>query len=310
MTTPILPQRPAAPAARAFPVDRGARRGYLLVLAAALCWATSGTFVRLIVERYGVAAWTLAFWRDCLTFSVYLAASLVAGAGRLRVAPRDLLPLAAMGGVSIGIFHVIWVMAVTMIPVAVATVLNYTAPAFVVLFAWALWGERPSRRQTAALALAFLGCLLVTGAYNLADEQLNWPGILVGLSTGLTYGLFTILGKNVLRRYSSGTVLTYAFGFATLTLLLLNPRAGLAMLAEPWQAWAWLAALVLISTVSGFALYARGLKALSASSASITATIEPVLAAGVAFALLGQVIGVVQMLGGLLVIAAVILLAL
>jgi drug/metabolite transporter (DMT)-like permease len=103
--------------------------------------------------------------------------------------------------------------------------------------------------------------------------------------------------------------LTYAFGFATLTLALLRPGAALEMLARPLNAWLWVVALVLISTVTGFGFYAAGLKYLSASSASITATLEPVIAAGLAFALLGEVIGPVQMLGGGLVIAAVVLLA-
>jgi DME family drug/metabolite transporter len=278
-------------------------------LTATVCWATSGTLIKIILQRYGLSPWALAFWRDLLTFGVFLLMTARLGAARLRVSRRDLPALAALGAISIGIFHVLWAVAVFMIPVAVATVLNYTAPAFVVLFAWALWRERPGQRQVAALALAFAGCVLVTGAYNLTDAGLNWPGLLVGLSTGLTYALFTILGKPVLRRYDSWTVLTYAFGFATLTLLLLQPGAALEMFARPLAAWLWIVALVLISTVTGFGFYTAGLKYLSAGSASITATLEPVIAAGLAFALLGEVIGPVQMLGGGLVIGAVVLLA-
>ena len=227
----------------------------------------------------------------------------------MRIARRDLLPLAVLGAISIGVFHVLWNYAVVMVPVAVATVQNYTAPVFVVLFAWVLWHERPNRRQTPSLMLAFLGCLLVTGAYNVANAQLTWRGLLVGLGTGATYGLFTIIGKDVLKRYDSWTVLTYAFGFAALTLFILQPGAAASMFAMPTGAWLWVITLVLASTVTGFGLYARGLKYLSASAASITATLEPVIATGFAFALLGQVIEPVQMLGGALVIAAVILLA-
>jgi drug/metabolite transporter (DMT)-like permease len=82
------------------------------------------------------------------------------------------------------------------------------------------------------------------------------------------------------------------------------------MLGQPAGAWLWLAVLVLFSTVGGFSLYAAGLKALPASSASITATLEPVMAALLALALLGEVIGPLQMLGGALVVGAVILLSL
>jgi drug/metabolite transporter (DMT)-like permease len=281
----------------------------LLVLAATLCWSTSGTFIKIILSNYGLSAWTLAFWRDLFTFTLLLVITVLVTRTSLRVARRDLFPLAAMGALSIGIFHVLWAQAVVMIPVAVATVLNYTAPFFVVLFAWILWRERPTRRQTLALVLAFAGCLLVTGVYNVTDARLNWLGLLVGLSTGATYGSFTIFGKNALKRYAPWTVLTYAFGFATLTLLILQPTAMLPMFGMPLTAWVWIAGLALVSTVTGFGLYTSGLKYLSASSASITATLEPVLATGFAFALLGEMIGVIQMLGGALVIGAVILLA-
>ncbi len=279
------------------------------MLAATICWATSGTFIKIIRNDYDLSAWALAFWRDLLTFAVFLAITAVLGLAKLQVTRRDLIPLAAMGAISIGIFHVLWNNAVTMIPVAVATVLNYTAPVFVVLFAWLLWRERPDRRQTAAVIVAFVGCVLVTGAYNVADMNLNWLGLLVGLSTGLTYGMFTIFGKNALRRYDSWTVLTYAFGFATATLLVMQPRAMLEMFAKPLSAWLWVIALVVVSTVTGFGLYTSGLKYLSASLASIAATLEPVIATGFAFALLGEVIEPVQMVGGILVIISVMILA-
>jgi len=67
--------------------------------------------------------------------------------------------------------------------------------------------------------------------------------------------------------------------------------------------------LVLVSTVTGFGLYTSGLKYLSASSASITATMEPVIATGFAFVVLGEVIEPVQMAGGVLVILSVLILA-
>lgn len=309
MTT--LVPREAQPQATplALPSSRDARKGYLLVIAATLCWSTSGTFIRVILANYAFTAWTLAFWRDLFTFSCFLILALATGPRRLQVARRDMISFAAMGAISIGIFHVSWAQAVLMVPVAVATVLNYTAPFFVVLFAWVLWHERPNRVQTAALVLAFVGCLLVTGAYDLGNVELNWLGLLIALSTGLTYGTFTIFGKNALKRYVPFTVMTYAFGFGALTVLLLAPGAIVQSLNLPLSAWTSMAALAIISTVSGFSLYSNGLKYLSAASASITATFEPVVAASLAFVVLGEVIGIIQMIGGLLVVGAVMLLA-
>ncbi len=293
---------------------RPARRGYLLVLIATLFWSTSGTFIHLITQRYGLTAWTMAFWRDSLSFIALAAICLAARKRPLWVARGDWPRLAALGALCIGIFHVLWARAVMMIPVAIATVLNYTAPFFVVLGAWLLWRERPSRRQVAALLLAFAGCLLVTGAYDASTLSrsgpgLSWAGVLVGLSTGVVYAGLTLIGKPLLKRYDNWIVITYAFGFGALTVGLLRPSAPLGMLGAPAGAWVWMAVLVLVSTVAGFGLYTAGLRDLSASNASIAATLEPVIAAGLAFVLLGQALAPVQMLGGALVIAAVILLS-
>lgn len=309
MTTTVSREaRPQAPPLGLIP-NQKARLGYLLVLGATMCWSTSGTFIRIISSNYAFTAWSLAFWRDLFTFACFLVLALITGARRLRVERRDLIPLAAMGAISIGIFHVLWVMAVVMIPIAVATVLNYTAPFFVVLFAWVLWHERPTRVQTASLVLAFAGCLLVTGAYDFRNANLNWLGLLIALSTGLTYGTVSIFGKNALKRYVPFTIMTYAFGFGALTIFLMQPNAILQSVNLPIGAWISIIVLALISTVTGFALYTYGLKYLSAGSASITATLEPVVAAGLAFIFLSEMIGVIQILGGALVVAAVILLA-
>jgi DME family drug/metabolite transporter len=281
----------------------------LLVLAATVCWSTSGTFIRLILNNFAFTAWTLAFWRDLFTFVIFLVAVIAMGTKRLRVARRDLISLAAMGALSIGLFHVIWNQAVQLIPVAVATVLNYTAPFFVVLFAWVLWRERPTRAQTLALILAFLGCLLVTGAYDIANTNLNWLGLLMGLLSGVTYGTLSIFGKRALKKYDAWTVMTYAFGFGALTVFVLQPIGIVQSITLPPLAWPAVGILALVSTVAGFSFYMNGLKSLSASSASITATLEPVIATGLAFVLLGEVVSSVQMVGGVLVIGAVALLA-
>lgn len=306
---PTVFEAPVAPTSPAALARERSLRGFLLVVLATVSWSTSGTLIKHIMQAYGVSAWALAFWRDLFTFVMLLSITLMLGAGRLRVGRRDLLGLAAMGAISIGIFHVLWATAVVMIPVATATVLNYTAPAFVALFAWLVWREAPTRKQTWALGLALLGCLLVTGAYNLGNDELNLPGLLIGLSTGVTYAGFTILGKRALRRLDSWTVITYAFGFAALTVGLLRPSVVPELLAMPPAAWGWIALLALVSTVCGFGLYTRGLKDMPATSASIVATFEPALAAGWAFLFLKESIAPMQFLGGGLVIAAVILLA-
>jgi len=288
---------------------RGAK-GYVWVLAAASCWATSGVLLKHILENYAPTPLALAFWRDFLTFITMFAALACFRRDGLRVARRDLPPLLGMGVISVGVFHVLWVYAVDLIGVAPAHVLNYSAPAFVVLFSWLLWREPLTQRKLGALLLTFAGCALVVEVYDVSQFRLNWVGILVGLGTGVTWATYSIFGKLSLERYSAWTLVTYAFGLSALTILLPQPARTFSFpWSQPAQVWFWLWLLALIPTVVGFCLYTWGLRHLSASAAIITASVEPFLAAILAFIAFGDTLTPWQILGGLLTVSGIVILA-
>jgi len=286
------------------------RKGYLLVLGAASCWATSGVLFKTIMVNYSPAPLTLAFWRCFLTFSVLFTVLLLFRRDLLRV-ERQALPLLAGAGVlGVALLQVLWVYAVELIGVAPAHILNYTAPAFVVVFSWLLWREPITWRKTAALALTFGGCIPVVRAYDFSQARLNWIGVLAGVGTGITWGLYAVFGKVLLRRHHSWTLMTYTFGMAALALLLPFPLRALTFpLSRPWHLWIWLWLLALLPGVVGYGLYTWGLGYLSASAAAITATAETFFAAILAALILGDVLTPWQVLGGVLIIVGVVILS-
>jgi DME family drug/metabolite transporter len=286
------------------------QKGYWLVTAAACCWATSGIFTKEILVRYTPTPLALAFWRDCLTFGVMVLALGLFRRDLLRVDRRALPPLIALGVLSVGVFHILWVYAVALIGVAPAVVLNYTAPAFVVLLSWLLWREPVTHRKLGAVVLAFAGCILIARAYNLSQFRLNWVGLLVGLGTGITWATYPIFSKMVLNRYSAWTVVTYAFGLSALTLLLPQPVASFSFpWSQPVDVWFWLGLLALVPTVGGFCLYNWGLKYLTASAAVITATVETVVATILAYLIFGDTLDGAQLFGGAMIVMAIVVLA-
>jgi DME family drug/metabolite transporter len=289
---------------------RSVPKGHLLVLGGASCWATSGILLKKIMLTYDPTPLTLAFWRDFLTFVVLFLALVLFRRDLLRLERRALLPLVGLGVIGVGLFHLLWVYAVALLGVAPAHIFNYTAPAFVVIFSWLLWRESITWRKAAAVVLTFAGCVLVARAYDLSLVRLNWVGVLVGLGTGITWAIYAILGKVSLDRYSSWTVVTYAFGLSSLTLLMPYPLRTLTFpLSRPWHLWPWLWLLALLPTVAGFSLYTWGLMYLSASAAAITATVETLLAAILAWLLFGDVLSFLQILGGVLIIIGVVILS-
>lgn len=283
--------------------------GLLLVVLATACWSTSGLFISLVIRGSGISPWGLAFWRDLGTFScLFIGMALLGGKTRLRVNRRDLPWLAAMGAISIGLFHVMWNTAVLVHGVSVATVIQANAPIFVTIMAWLLWQEPLTRRKIGAIALAFIGTVLISRLDGLGATRITLFGLLVALGAAFAYGGFSLFGKKLVGTYSPWTILFYVFGFGALTLLPF--QIGIAI---PWplplNVLGPFVGLVLLSTISGFALYTTGLRRLQASVAAIVATTEVPFAAIVSYVALGERLDGRQILGAALVVSGVILLS-
>lgn len=284
----------------------GHKWGILLIILATVCWGTSGLFISLVLRGSQVSPLGLAFWRDLSTFACLFSGLALFRPRLLQTQRRDLPWLAVMGALSIGFFHVMWNMAVLINGVAVATVIQANAPIFVALMAWLLWQEPLTRRKISAVALAFIGTLLIARLDGLSTSQITPLGLLTGLAAAITYGAFTLFGKKLTGNYSPWTVLTYIFGFGTLVLLPL--QVGLAV---PWplplSILSSFAGLVLLATISGFVLYTSGLQRLPASIAAIVGTMEVPFAAIVSYAALGERLELGQVFGALLVVSGILL---
>jgi len=282
-------------------------RGYGLVIGAAATWATLGLFYKVLSGTYGLAPLTVVTFRAGLSFLIMLVVLGLGRRGWLRIDWRDLPFFALFGLVGVAIFYIIYAYAINLAGMAVAAVLLYTAPAWVVVLSWRLFAERVDGRKIVALLLTLTGCFLIVGAYDLAHVRLNLAGIVLSLASGLTYGLYIIFNKYALRKYSPWTVLVYAIGIGSVLLLFTqSPATLVSALSSPAQI-GWLLAMAIVPTLGGNLLFVSGLRHLPAGVASIVATLEPVMAALLAFLVLGERLQPPQLLGGAMVIGAVLL---
>lgn len=283
-----------------------ALHGYLCIVIAAMLWSTIGLLVRGLYEQCGLSALTIAFGRAGVGALVMVVALALTRRAWLRVARRDGLFFVAYGALGISAFYWLYAQAIIQTGVTMAVVLLYTAPTFVTLIAWRVWGERLNARKNVALVLAFGGCALVARAYDPTQLSLNGMGILFGLGAGFTYALFTLFGKAVVKKYSPFTALTYQLAFGALFLApFQQPAEWMIVLQQP-SAWVYLLGLVLGPTLGAIGFFTTGLRSVPASNASILATIEPVMASVLAFVVLGERLEWLQMLGGAMVVSGAI----
>jgi drug/metabolite transporter (DMT)-like permease len=280
-----------------------------MVVAATVVWSTSGIFISLVVRNWDISAVSLAFWRDLSTFSVLLVGIAIARPTLLRVKRKDLPWLLVMGAISIGFFHVLWNTAILLNGASVSTAIQCNAPIFVTIMAWIIFKEALTKRKIVAVALSVIGTVLISGILGMSAIKISGLGVAAALFSAIFYGSFSLFGKKLTGYYNSWTILLFIFGFASLTLLpyqLFNPSPF------PFQAPAlfYFTGLILIATISGFAIYTTALAYMQASIAAITATSEVVFAAALAYFILGERMDNWQILGAVLIVSGVILVSL
>lgn len=280
-------------------------RGYFLVLLAASLWATLGVIYKYLADSYGMPPLAVASLRAGLGGIILLIGLLALRRSWLRVNRAALRVTLVYGVFGIALFYAAYINAILAVGVAVAAVLLYTAPAWVAVLAWRFLGERLTRAHVAALLLTLAGSALVAQVFQPGLLRVNALGILWGLLSGLTYGLWSVFNKVGVRHTNPWTLQCYGMLVGSAALLLFQPLAPLAGALRSPATVAWLLALALGPTIGASVAYAAGVRTVPVSVASLIATLEPVLAALLAYLILGETLGAGQIAGGALILLAV-----
>jgi drug/metabolite transporter, DME family len=284
--------------------------GALLVLGAAALWGSFGIFARALFA-HGFSPLELTSLRVAIAL-VATAVIAVLQPGwrrRLRLTPRDAAFFAAYGTLGFASFALLFFVTVELTTVAVAAALLYTSPAFVVLLSRVVWRERISGVRLVALLCVLAGVFTVTGVLaGLVTGTGRVPLIaaITGLGSGFTYGIYTVMSKVATRRFDTVTTILYAFLFAALALAIVSPPWTAAARAP--AAWPLLLGLGLGPSLLAYFLFLRGLRELSAGTASMLAALEPVMAAIFAALLLSEALDASRILGIALIVGAAMLL--
>ena len=281
--------------------------GPLLIILAGCFWGSMGIFVRKLSE-YGLSPIQIVAVRitvAALAFSLLL---LVKDRSGFRIALRDLPLFLGLGLGSILFFTVCYFSAITMMPLSTAAILLYTSPIWIMLMSVLFFREKLNRNKLIALALAFAGCVFVSG---ISGGGLTVTGLLLGLGSGIGYGLYSILGTIALRKYSPYTVTTYTFLIAAAgSWFVCSPADLISRFAagNPVEIALFSCLTGLVTAVIPFLAYTLGLRTVEASKAGILATIEPMVATLVGMIVFSEPLTLLSGLGIVLILTAVILL--
>jgi DME family drug/metabolite transporter len=275
-----------------------------LVLAAAVLWGTTGT--ARVLAPAGTSPLSVGAVRIIIGAAALLAAAGLHGGlpwgGRW---PRG--PLMA-GMVAVAGYQPAFFSAVARTGVAVGTMVAIgSAPVLAGLLAWLVRGERPARRWYAATTLAIMGCGLLAVAGQ--PVRFSPDGVTLAVVAGAAYAVYTVAAKELLARHDQVQAMAILFGGGALLLVpvaALHPLGWLATLRGGLVA----LHLGLVATAAAYVLFAAGLHRVSVAKAATVSLAEPLTAAILGVALLGErltmagLAGAAALLAGLAILAA------
>jgi drug/metabolite transporter (DMT)-like permease len=284
--------------------------GTLLCIGSAAGFGAMAVLGKLAYEN-GATVGTLLAVRFAIATAIFWVLVLAArgGAAELRgLGGRDIGTALALGAAGYAAQAGCFFTALERIDASLLSLLLYTFPAMVAVAAIVLGRERADPARLGALVLASIGLVLV-----LASAE---PGALdplcaaLALGAALIYTTYILVSQGIAGRISPTVLSALVCTGAAISL-----AAGSAALGElrpgdvTAAGWGWLAGIALVSTVAAVSLFFAGLKRVGPTTASILSTVEPVVTVGLAFVVFGELLGALQLLGGALVVGAVLVLA-
>lgn len=282
--------------------------GLFLIILAGIFWGSMGIFVRHLAT-YGFTSVQIASMRlimAAIFFSIILFLKEPSG---FKIKLKDIFLFLGLGLCSILFFTICYFTAIKIMTISMAAILLYTSPIWVMLMSIIFFKEKITKHKVVALILSFTGCVLVSGIGN-GDVKL--VGLLIGLGSGIGYGLYSILGTIALKKYSPYTVTTYTFIVAGVgSIFVCSPGDMLHKISHA-QSMPELILFViitsLITAVIPFMCYTLGLGSVEASKAAIAATVEPMVATLIGAIIFKEDITYISATGILCILVAIIIL--
>jgi drug/metabolite transporter (DMT)-like permease len=272
----------------------------LALFAGAAAIATAPLFVRWS-ETGPIAT---AFWRIALALPLLWGWSLLGQRGRHAASFADNRRLLVLAGVFFAADLAVWHWSIVLTSVANATLLSNVAPIFVTLAAWLLFGRRPAGLFLVGLATALAGvALLVGGDFSLGSRALL--GDALGVLTAVFYAAYQITVTRLRSRVATSSLMAWSGVFMAVPLLALALATGEQILPSTPSGWLTVAALAIIAQAGGQSLIAYAMAHLPGTFSSVGLLLQPVVAALLAWVLLGEALGWLAFAGGAAVLAGI-----
>jgi drug/metabolite transporter (DMT)-like permease len=280
-------------------------RGTLFCLGSGAAFGAMAVFGKLAYGE-GTTVGTLLAVRFALAAALFWVLVLArGGAHEIRaLRRRDIAAGLALGACGYSIQAGCYFAALERIDASLLAMLLYTFPAIVAAVAVAIGRERLDARRLTALGLAFGGLVFVLAGTGMG--ALDPLGAGLALTAACVYSAYILVSDSVVGRISPPVLAALVCSGAAVALTLGSTVLGQLRPGDITVAgWGWLACLAFVSTVGAVSFFFAGLKCVGPTTASILATVEPLVTVVLAVLVFGERLGPLQLLGGTLIVGAV-----
>jgi drug/metabolite transporter (DMT)-like permease len=290
--------------------------GYLLCMGAAVLFAINGTVSKSILIS-GIDPTRLSQLRVTAAFLILLLVVAVVRPSALRIRRDEIGILLAFGILGVAMTQYLYFVAIKLLPVGVALLIEFTAPIMVAL--WFRFGmhEAVKRQVWVGLVLALTGLALVGQVW--LGFSLDTLGVMAAFGAAAALAVYFLLGDRQVRRPEPRdpvSLTMWGFGAAALFWAVAQPwwsfpwtelSGGYPLGTDSAAVSLWTLALwmIVLGTVVPFWLEVEALRNIRASQASVIGMTEPLVASAIAWVALGEVLTAVQIVGAVIVLAGV-----
>lgn len=292
-------------------MERREKIGYALTMFGGICWAFSGACGQFLFEHRGLSSDWLVSVRLTLAGLILTIYSLLRWRGSVLSVFRS-----AKGMAGVGVFALFgmalcqysYFRSIELSNAATATTLQYTGLVLVMLWL-ALWDRRlPRRSEVLAVAFAMVGAYLLATHGDPSQLVLSGKALFWCMMGAISFAVYSVQPRGIIVQY--GTMPVTGLG-------MLMGGIVLCVLFRPWHVvgeWDFVTVsgllyITIFGTICAFCCYLEGVRRIGAAKGSILAAVEPVASAALSVVWLGVPLGMIDMSGIALIVAAMILLA-
>jgi drug/metabolite transporter (DMT)-like permease len=288
-----------------------------MVIGSAVLFAVNGAVSKIALQQSALGAERWTQLRSTGAFVGLAIALALFAPGRLRIGRRELGSIAVYGVVGFALVQWLYFVAIERLPIGIGLLFEFTAPVLVALWARFVWHEPVRRRVWVALALVLGGLGLVAQVWD--GLTLDRVGVAAGLAAAVALAVFWLQGERMVARRDPLSLVCLAMGASAVFWAVTLPwwsfpfdalattadlpgGLGLSLPVGVLALWT-----IVLGSIAPFALQVGALRHLTATTVGIVATFEPVAASVVAWVWLDETLLAVQIAGGGVVLAGILL---